>query len=55
MTWKGGSSQWVNLNDIKDAYPIEVAENTITNKIASEPAFNWWAQDVLRKKKSNYI
>ena len=50
VTWKGGSSQWVNLKDIKDAYPIEVAEYAITNKVASEPAFNWWAQDVLRKR-----
>ena len=55
VTWKGGLSQWVNLKDIKDAYPVEVAEYAITNKVASEPAFNWWVQDVLQKRNSDYI
>ena len=51
VNWKGGSSEWIKLKDIKDAYPVEIAEYAVTNKIASEPAFHWWVHDVLRKRK----
>ena len=50
VSWKDGSSEWIKLKDIKDSYPVEVAEYSMTNKIASEPAFNWWVHDVLRKR-----
>jgi hypothetical protein len=29
------------LKDLKDAYPVQIAEYVAANKIASEPAFNW--------------
>ena len=29
---------------------MQVAEYAATNKIAHEPAFNWWVHDVLRKR-----
>ena len=50
VQWKDGSSDWVKLKDIKDSYPIEVAEYAVANRIADEPAFNWWAKTVLRKR-----
>ena len=42
VTWKDGSSDWIKLKDIKDSYPVQVAEYAVTNKIAHKPAFNWW-------------
>jgi len=48
--WKDGSSDWIKLKDIKDSYPIEIAEYAVANRVAEEPAFNWWVKDVLRKR-----
>ena len=50
VNWKDGSSDWVKLKDIKDLYPIEIAEYAVASRIAEEPAFNWWVKDVLRKR-----
>jgi hypothetical protein len=35
---------------MKEAYPVQVAEYAVANKILEEPAFAWWAQHVLRKR-----
>jgi hypothetical protein len=50
VEWKDGSSQWVPLTDLKESYPVQVAEYAHNNKIASEPAFAWWTPYVLRKR-----
>jgi len=50
VSWKDGSSDWLPLKDLKDAYPVQVAEYAVANKIANEPAFNWWVHAVLRKR-----
>ena len=44
------SSEWVLLKDLKDAYSVQIAEYAVANKIANEPAFNWWVHTVLRKR-----
>jgi hypothetical protein len=39
------------MKDIKDAYPVQIAEYAAANKIANEPAFHWWVHTtVLRKQ-----
>ena len=50
VQWKGGSTSWTLLKDLKESTPVEVAEYAVANKIANEPAFIWWAKDVLRKR-----
>jgi hypothetical protein len=50
VSWKDGSSDWMPLKDLKDSYPIQIAEYAMANKIANEPAFNWWVHTVLRKR-----
>jgi hypothetical protein len=50
VSWKDGSSDWLPLKDLKDAYPVQIAEYAAANKIAHEPAFNWWVHTVLRKR-----
>jgi hypothetical protein len=50
VAWKDGSTDWLKLKDIKDSYPVQVAEYAVTNNIAHEPAFNWWVHDVVRKR-----
>jgi hypothetical protein len=48
-----GSSDWMPLKDIKDSYPVQIEEYAMANKIANEPAFNWWVHTVLRKCNRN--
>ncbi|MGH3054668.1 MAG: reverse transcriptase domain-containing protein, partial [Gaiellaceae bacterium] len=48
--WKDGSTTWEPLRNLKESNPIEVAEYAVANKIADEPAFSWWVEDVLRRR-----
>jgi hypothetical protein len=41
---------WLPLKDLKDTYLVYKAEYTAANKIANEPAFNWWVHTVLQKQ-----
>jgi hypothetical protein len=50
VAWKGGTSSWIPLKDLKESYPIQVAEYALANKILEEPAFRWWARHVLKKR-----
>ena len=40
----------MKLKDLKDSYPVQIAEYAVANRIAEEPAFRWWVQSVLRKR-----
>ena len=48
--WKDGSTSWERLADLKESFPIEVAEYAVAQGINSEPAFAWWVPYVLRKR-----
>jgi len=50
VQWKEGTTEWIKLKDMKESYPVQVAEYAVANKIAEEPAFKWWVSDVLRKR-----
>jgi hypothetical protein len=39
VEWRDGTSDWLPLADLKESYPIQVAEYAVNNKIASQPAF----------------
>ena len=51
VEWKDGTSQWIAMKDMKNSYPIELAEYATNNDIAHEPAFAWWVPYTLRKRK----
>ena len=44
VQWKDGSTSWQSLKDLKEAYPVAVAEYAVAQGIANEPAFNWWVR-----------
>jgi hypothetical protein len=44
-------TSWHQLADLKESYPIEVAEFAVTQGIQDEPAFIWWVPYVLAKRK----
>lgn len=50
VEWKSGGQDWIDLKELKESYPVEVAEYAVNNRIAGEPAFNWWVRQVLRKR-----
>ena len=50
IEWKDGSTNWVSLKDIKESYPVEVAQFALATRISMEPAFAWWVPFVLKKR-----
>ena len=50
LHWKDGSTTWNKLKDVKDSYPVELAEFAIHNKLEEEPAFAWWVSYTIKKK-----
>ena len=50
ISWKDGSTSWEKLSDLKESYPVEVAEFAKAQGIDHEPAFAWWVPYVLKKR-----
>ena len=50
MLWKDGSTTWTSLKDVKESYPVQLAEYAIENNLADEPAFAWWVNYVHKKR-----
>jgi hypothetical protein len=51
VSWRDGTSSWVKLSDLKESYPVQTAEYAVNNRISDEPAFAWWVNHILRKRK----
>jgi hypothetical protein len=45
-----GSTEWVNLKDLKDGNPLELAEYAMSHGINEEPAFSWWITRTMKKR-----
>ena len=50
VRWKDGGTDWIALKDIKESYPVQVAEYAVSSHISEEPAFAWWSSSVLKKR-----
>ena len=50
LRFKDGTIEWFDLKDVKDSYPVELAEYAVQNSIVDEPAFKWWAPEVFRTR-----
>ncbi len=50
IEWKDGSTSWIAMKDVKNSYPVQLAEYATQRRIAGEPAFAWWTKHVLQKK-----
>jgi hypothetical protein len=50
LEWKDGTTDWLPLKDLKESYPVQVAEYAVANKISEKPAFAWWVPYVLRER-----
>ena len=52
VLWKDGSTDWIALKDLKQSYPIELANFAQLHGIHEEVAFAWWIPNVERKRKA---
>ena len=50
VQWKNGLTSWEPLADLKESYPVQVAEYAKAAGIQHEPAFAWWTEHVLKKR-----
>ena len=50
IKWKDGSMNWVTLKDVKESYPVQLAEFAISNRISEEPVFGWWVPFMMKKR-----
>ena len=51
-TWKGKSQDWVPLKDIKECYPVQIAEFAKAHGLLKKPVFSWWCNHVLKTRKA---
>ena len=51
IQWKDGSTTWETLKDIKESYPVQLAEYAQLRRISTQPAFAWWVPYVFKKRK----
>jgi hypothetical protein len=47
LQWKDGSTAWETLKDIKDSYPVQIAEYVHLQGISDKVAFAWWVLHVF--------
>ncbi len=50
VQWKDGSTSWENLKDLKEVYPVQLAEYVIKNGLSDYPAFQWWVPETIKRK-----
>ena len=50
IQWKDGSTSWERLADMKESFPVEVAEYAVAREIDQGPAFVWWVPHILKKR-----
>ena len=50
LQWKDGSTNWAALKEVKEAYPVQLAQFAVANHIEKEAAFAWWVPGVLRQR-----
>lgn len=50
VAWKDGSTSFIPLHEMKNAYPVETADYVVANNLDKLPAFSWWVPTVLRRR-----
>ena len=49
VEWKDETLTWMDMKDVKEANPVELAEYALASGIDEEPAFKWWVPYTLKK------
>lgn len=51
IAWADSSTAWHPLAEIKNSYPVALAEYAIANSLENEPAFSWWVKKTIKHQK----
>jgi hypothetical protein len=51
VAWTDGTSSWHKMVEIKNSFPLALAEYAIANELQNYRAFCWWVPHTLRKRK----
>jgi hypothetical protein len=49
--WADGSTSWEPLRNLRESNPLELAQYAEVHDLLNEPAFNWWAKEVLKRSR----
>jgi hypothetical protein len=52
VRWKDGSTSWEPLKDLKEVYPVQVADFAIAQGIDDLPGFRWWIPQVVKRREA---
>ena len=50
IKWKDGMQSWVPMVEVKEYYPVQLAEYVNLHHLEDESAFDWWVAHALRKR-----
>ena len=50
IKWKDGMQSWVPMVEVKESYPVQLAEYAKLHHLEDEPDFAWWVAHALRKR-----
>jgi hypothetical protein len=50
VLWKDGSTSSEPLKDLKQAFPVQVAEYAVSRDLTDSPAFKWWVPHTLKQR-----
>ena len=52
LQWKDGSSSWHPMIDVKNSFPVQLADYAVFNQLQDTTGFSWWVKHTLKKKDS---
>lgn len=50
LQWKDGSSSWHPMIDVKNLFPVQLADYALFNKLQDKVGFSWWVKHTLKKR-----
>jgi hypothetical protein len=52
IEWQDSTTSWLPLVDVKNSFPVHLAQYAVENNLHNLPAFSWWVKYTLKKKKA---
>jgi hypothetical protein len=51
IEWHDSTTSWLPLTDVKNSFPVHLAQYVVENNLHNLPAFSWWVKYTLKKKR----
>ncbi len=51
IEWMDNTTSWLPLKEVEATNSVELAEYAIKNQIDTEPPFDWWVKETLKRRK----